>query len=109
MKGEMDVNTINNAMCEFRFSLYGLCFSRAFYHVASRRKRRKFAHRVSIHNKYPPEIFTGDPGECDLLVGFSLLDALCFHSVRINALVHIIMETWKVQSPEEKWKRAIAW
>jgi hypothetical protein len=33
-------------MCEFRFSLYGLCFSRAFYHVASRRKRRKFAHRV---------------------------------------------------------------
>jgi hypothetical protein len=36
----------SNAMCEFRFSLYGLCFSRAFYHVASRRKRRKFAHRV---------------------------------------------------------------
>jgi serine/threonine protein kinase len=36
-----------NAMCEFRFSLYGLCFSRAFYLVASRRKRRKFAHRVS--------------------------------------------------------------
>jgi Ser/Thr protein kinase RdoA (MazF antagonist) len=33
-------------MCEFRFSLYGLCFSRAFYHVASWRKRRKFAHRV---------------------------------------------------------------
>jgi hypothetical protein len=38
----------SNAMCEFRFSLYGLCFSRAFYHVASRRKRRKFAHRVSL-------------------------------------------------------------
>lgn len=64
---------------------------------------------LSIHNKYPPEIFTGDPGECDLLVGLSLLDALCSHSVRIAALVHSIMETWKVQSPEEKWKRAIAW
>jgi hypothetical protein len=37
----------DHAMCEFRFSLYGLCFSRAFYHVASRRKRRKFAHRVN--------------------------------------------------------------
>jgi hypothetical protein len=37
---------IVHAMCEFRFSLYGLCFSRAFYHVASWRKRRKFAHRV---------------------------------------------------------------
>jgi hypothetical protein len=38
---------VTNAMCEFRFSLYGLCFSRAFYLVASRRKRRKFAHRVN--------------------------------------------------------------
>jgi ATP-dependent protease HslVU (ClpYQ) peptidase subunit len=39
-------------MCEFRFSLYGLCFSRAFYHVASWRKRRKFAHRVKVGSSY---------------------------------------------------------
>jgi transposase len=41
-----EIGTNMDAMCEFRFSLYGLCFSRAFYHVASWRKRRKFAHRV---------------------------------------------------------------